>query len=66
MSNKESVQRKIRELIDSYEPITSLMRVSREIEKYGGVGDEERAQMQEVLEECRQLAEGIDEILKGA
>lgn len=62
--NKESVQRKIRDLIDSYEPITSLMRVSREIEQYGGVGDEEREKLNDVLLDCKQLAEGIENILK--
>lgn len=62
--NKESVQRKIRDLIDSYEPITSLMRVSREIEQYGGVGDEEREKLNDVFLDCKALAEGIENILK--
>jgi hypothetical protein len=40
--------------------------VSRDIERYGEVGEEERAALKEVLHSCKELAEGIEEILKGA
>lgn len=64
--SKENAQKKISELLESYAPIAQLAAVSRDIERYGEVGDEERAALQEVFLNCKALAEGIEEILKEA
>lgn len=65
-SYKDKTQKEIRELLERYAPITQLAAVSRDIERYGEVGEEERAALKEVLNSCQELAEGIEEIPKGA
>lgn len=64
--SKDTTQKEIRELLECYAPIAQLAAVSRDIERYGEVGEEERAALKEVLHSCKELAEGIEEILKGA
>lgn len=64
--SKDKTQKEIRELLERYAPIAQLAAVSRDIERYGEVGEEEREKLNEVLLDCKALAEGIEEILKGA
>ena len=64
--SKEKAQKEIRELIERYSPIAQLAAISRDIERYGEVGEEERAALKEVWNSCKDLAEGIEEILKRA
>lgn len=64
--SKDKTQKRISELLDCYAPIAQLSAVSRDIERYGEVGEEEREKLNEVLHDCKALAEGIEELLKGA
>lgn len=64
--SKDTTQKEIRELLESYAPIAQLAAVSRDIERYGEVREEERAALKEVMHSCKDLAERIEEILKGA
>ena len=65
-TNKDTTQKEIRELIEQYSPIAQLAAISRDIERYGEVGEEEREALKEVWNSCKDLAEGIEEILKRA
>lgn len=64
--SKEETQKMIDELIENYAPISRLIYISREIERNGGVSDAEREEMETLLDECKLLTEGVENILKGA
>lgn len=56
----------VRELAENYNPISRLCEVSRMIERNGGVGDEERREMRNVLNDCKIVAEALEVILREA
>lgn len=64
--SKDIVQEKIGELIESHCPIAQLAAVSRDIEIYGEVGKEEREKLETILISCKELANGIEELLEGS